>query len=93
MIGIYADDTVFYYKNEDLLFLWNKLQSDFNVFHNWCKANKLILNVHKTKSMLFSSKSTSTTLVNNVSIGDREYKFVQNFTYLGITLDTRLSFV
>lgn len=43
--------------------------------------------------MLYSSKSTRSALVDKVSISGKEMDFVENFTHLGITLDSNLSFV
>lgn len=91
-ISIYADDTVFYYKSNSLSDLYAVVQSDMNLYYEWCKANKLILNILKTKSMLFCESTGYLLNLKKIKINDVEVDFVDNFTYLGISLDRQLKF-
>ena len=46
---LYADDTVLVTNAPDLLTAHMHLQNDLNNVPNWCKGNKLSINVNKTK--------------------------------------------
>lgn len=93
-ISLYADDTAFYLSNKDPIQLSNDLTTASNDFQNWCMLNKLTLNQSKCKSMLFCTcpmfMNLSTQM--KLSIGDLPIKRVNEFNYLGITLDQFLNF-
>lgn len=52
---LYADDTVIYTSNSDIIQIQNSLQSDFNLVQKWLYNNKLVLNKKKSCSMLFGT--------------------------------------
>ena len=92
-LGLYADDTVIYTHNANLLTAQTQLQNKLNEFATWCKMNALTINIKKTKLMVFGSRSkvkraTNVTLLVNGTHVQR----VPNFKYLGFTLDPVLSF-
>lgn len=93
-ISLYADDTAFYLSNKDPIKLSRDLTKASNNFQNWCMANKLTLNQSKCKAMLFCSRpmypkisSQIKILIDNIPI-----QRVNEFNYLGITLDQFLNF-
>ena len=53
----YADDTLMFYCNSNLITLEKKLQDDIDsiVHDHWLVSNKLWINVSKTESMLIGS--------------------------------------
>jgi hypothetical protein len=54
-VSLYADDTVLYCFSEELHELERKLNADLYNVGLWLNANKLTLNLKKTKSMLIGS--------------------------------------
>ena len=84
-INLYADDTVVY--GTEL----NIIQSDLNRIHSWCNANLLTINCKKSQWM-------KTNIIckqhDNVSfkLGNTELEYVTDYKYLGMTVDSSLSF-
>ena len=92
-LQLYADDTVIYAAGENADDAACKLQPSLNQFSKWCQANKLSLNTTKTKLMVFGTrhkvkKATGTI----VKIENVPLQVVPSYKYLGITLDSTLSF-
>ena len=69
------------------------IDNKLHVIYRWLSANKLSLNVSKTKCMLFHYKQTQ--LKNdelpNIQINNTPLEFTQNFKFLGINIDNTLS--
>jgi len=91
---IYADDTVlsaalnmFGEINETLAYAIN---CELNNINDWFRVNKLSLNINKTKAMLFHHPNKQINTI-NIKINDVEIEFVEQFNYLGIILDSNLS--
>lgn len=93
-VSLYADDTAFYLGGEDPVILSNELTIASNTFDKWCKDNRLTLNQKKCKSMFFSPKRRKKIHLSNFPIFINGLKIdnVQEFKYLGIILDSNLSF-
>ena len=74
-----------------------RLQSNFNrevgKLHHWFIANKLTLNLKKTKFMLFSKKRTKKAKENKFKININKYsiKQVSEMEYLGVILDNKMN--
>ena len=60
-----------------------------NDFHNWCKANCLLLNIDKTKEMIFDF-SRSHTATSDVLIDGKPIEKVECFKYLGTIFSDNL---
>ena len=90
---LYADDTVIYYSGNELQDIIPSLQTDLDSYFDWCNANCLTLNVKKTKFVIYGTKSR-VKKVNNAQIflGGNQIFCEPNYNYLGITLDSSLSF-
>ena len=86
-VSLYADDTVLYCFSKEPHQLESKLNADLYNVAMWLKANKLTLNLTKTKSMLIGSNRK---LVNispmSLFIFDCKLDSVSTFRYLGIKL-------
>ena len=54
-VVLYADDTALFYAADDLQQIQNSLLSDFLLVSKWMDTNMLVLNVDKTKSMIFGT--------------------------------------
>ena len=94
-IQLYADDTAIYTSDSDLYKIQCTLQAEFNLVQEWLLKNCLILNKQKSCSMLFGTRyflnRTASELCIYFSDGS-PLKMVQTFKYLGLWLDSELSF-
>ena len=81
-VKLYADDTVIYQSGVNGFEAADILQTDMDKFSIWCNENKLTVNAKKTKLMIFAQH-----FINNTSI-----QIVPTFKYLGLLLDSTLSF-
>ena len=91
---LYADDTVMVSNASNLLMAHSQLQNDLNNVANWCKGNKLSINIKKTKGMLVGTRSMvkKVCTLPKLQIQDEPIDYVFQYKYLGITLDEILSF-
>ena len=90
---LYADDAVLFHAGNDKNHVEQSLVSDLDNFGRWCKINALTINIKKTKFMCFGTSAQIKKCSNmKVSINDTCLERVQNYKYLGITLDTHLNF-
>ena len=65
------------------------MERDLNNFDEWLKANRLSLNLNKTKSMIFHKNKTDASV--KLSIRNTDIEQVQNTKFLGITIDSNLN--
>ena len=87
----YADDTTLLTTlNSSRYNSEREINDELNAIHDWMKINRLSLNSNKTKSMLFHVPQKRV-VYPKICIGNREIEFVQNFNFLGIHLDTGLT--
>uniref|UniRef100_A0A3P9HG26 ribonuclease H n=1 Tax=Oryzias latipes TaxID=8090 RepID=A0A3P9HG26_ORYLA len=88
---LYADDAVIYVHARDGYQAAQELTSAMNKVSEWLQKSQLILNVSKTVCMYFSKSSTNQdtppVLINGTAI-----QSVSEYKYLGITIDTQLTF-
>ena len=70
------------------------LQSDLNNVANWCKGNKLSINIKKTKAMVIGTRSMvkKHNHISRLKINGKPIEYVFQYKYLGITIDEILSF-
>ena len=71
-------------KNNSEIFI-----QEINSFVQWCDENFLLLNVSKTKEMLINFRKDYT-VPDQVVIKNTNVERVQNYKYLGITIDNQL---
>lgn len=92
-IVLYADDTVIYFSAADCKSVESALNLDFAAVAEWMDANKLTLNVSKTKSVLFGTPCMlKKSCKLNIKFNSQDIEQVHEFKYLGITLDSELTF-
>ena len=65
---MYADDTTLTSSAEDPYILEHKMNYDMNLIQLWLTANKLTLNIKKTKYMLIGSKSKYSQIHNDFTV-------------------------
>ena len=85
----YADDTSIsglITQQEDLLNYFSVI----NYFVEWCERHFLLLNVKKTKEIIFDFRIKNN-VHQNVAIGSEQVEVVNNYKYLGITFDDKLT--
>lgn len=86
---LYADDIALVCNGQDNSSLQNSMNEDMHLIKSWIKNNKLILNVEKTKVMIFKNRDIS--LIKVVFDG-MPIENVNTFKYLGFVLDSQLNF-
>ena len=92
---LYADDTVMYKKiSDDQRFLdMHEFQQDVNNLITWCQINRLSINVKKTKLVFHPHSVNIDNNVNNaITILDVPVGYVNSYLYLGIDIDSGLTF-
>ena len=69
------------------------LKVELSTVSEWLAANKLTLNIAKTKYVIFGKPRQLTNLPNyNLTINNQQIERVQHMKYLGVTLDASLNF-
>ena len=88
---MYADDTTLYFNLEDVnsVTMNKDINSCLDKIDVWLKINKLTINVGNTKFMIFHKRRVVPEL--NLSLNNIHIESVSHFTFLGIILDTALS--
>ena len=93
---LFADDTTFQVSGFDLEQLFNYANSELEKSTVWLRANKLTLNVKKTKFMLFSHPNLEVG-TNELRIGNKKVEQIgtnckdKYFKFVGHVLDDRLN--
>ena len=85
----YADDTTLGYSCNNIQDLQTILEQEVNKVTKWLTANKLLLNVSKTHSMLFSFKRNVSNL--KVRINGTEIEEKCTTSFLGVQIDNKLN--
>ena len=84
-INLYADDTVIYGTESDLV------QSDLNKIHSWCNADLLTINCKKSQWMKTDIICKQHDGV-SFKLGNIELEYVSAYKYWGMTMDSSLNF-
>jgi len=87
---IYADDTALFTVLETESNHVNSINKELETICNWFKVNKLSLNVSKTKAMLFHPTQRRVHQI-NIIVDGSPVEFVEQFSYLGIILDSNMT--
>ena len=84
-----ADDTLLICKDDVPTKVTEKAQKAFQKIHKWCQANKLNINMDKTKYMIVRHMKVQHEP--ELKIGQGKINTVHHYEYLGIILDDKLS--
>ena len=87
----FADDTTIFKSGNNLIQLCQEINVELENVSKWLVANRLSLNVNKTKFMLFTHSPVDLDSV-NIKINNSNIALVQNIKFLGINIDSRLNF-
>ena len=88
---LFADDTTIYVIGKNLKCLKAKLQHDITALENWLDSNALLLNVKKTKLMLFSDTPLCYDKF-EIKYKNSVLDIVDSFKFLGILFDSKVDF-
>ena len=86
---LFADDTTLLFRSACIKHLKHVLETEAIKVVNWLSANKLIINLAKTNTMLFTNKRGNLKLpiqVNNINLEEKD-----ETTFLGVQIDNKLS--
>ena len=86
---MFADDTNVFMSHKDLNYLSDMLNLEMDKLSIWFKANKLSLNLKKTKFIVFKPRQKRT-ICNQVSIHNQHIVQVKDTNFLGVILQTKL---
>lgn len=84
-LNLFADDLCIAVSNKDPLKICEDLNHDF-------LTNRLIVNVKKTKADVFWKNKSSVVPLDNIYLNGQVVEPVSEYTYLGFTLDDKLTF-
>lgn len=87
---MFADDTSIFLSDKDFLPVINELNNVLGNVYTWLCANKVALNISKTKAMLFSHQKLRDTDV-PILINNQGVEFVEETTFLGLVVDNKLT--
>jgi hypothetical protein len=86
---MYADDTTLISVSNDIEILKLRTNEILQNIFEWCKYNRLAINVTKTKAMIFSNRTVDYPVI---KINDHILEYVDNFKYLGVLFDSKLRY-
>ena len=86
----YTDDVIIICSTDYKEMHFSLMRFALGIMEKWCKNDKLAVNPSKEKAVLFTSKYMVGSLLNLTMCG-REITVVKGAKYLGIMLDSRLS--
>ena len=92
---LFADDAVMLAHNKSIKALQKTLNHEMKLIHEWLVANKLTLNLSKTKYMIFHNNNVKNiyrkTKKFKININKYCIKQVTEFKYLGVHFDSKLN--
>ena len=85
-IKLFADDTFLCAQNADIKLLEKEVDIEINKVYQWLAANKLTLNISKSKFMMISNKKNT---LNDfkVEIANEALESCDHYKYLGVIID------
>ena len=93
LIHLYADNTILYTSGLSLDTVLTNLQTSFNAIQLSFRGLQLLLNASKTKCMLFNRSLPAPACPSSITTLDGSVlEHVDNYKYLGVWLDCKLSF-
>jgi hypothetical protein len=90
---LFADDTNILYQHHNLSELEQITNMELEILHKWFAANKLSLNVSKTKYMIFHKKTSSNFPDLNINIYSNTIERVSCIKFLGVVLNENLTWM
>uniref|UniRef100_A0A3P9HF32 Reverse transcriptase domain-containing protein n=1 Tax=Oryzias latipes TaxID=8090 RepID=A0A3P9HF32_ORYLA len=91
-VQMYADDTVVYVRGSNSSQVAEKLTDAMVNITAWLKYSCLQLNTSKTVAMFFNKSNNNLTAEPDVFVSGERLQIVSEYKYLGVILDSNLSF-
>ena len=92
-VFLYADDTVILTSHPNLDVLVDILNNDLKFYYYWLKFNRLTINLGKTKFIVYKGHGQQiNSKMKQIKIGQGTVLRCENYTYLGVVLDSRMAF-
>ena len=91
---MFADDTNLFYSHENIKTLFNIVNNELNKLNEWFKANKLSLNIDKTKYTFFHKLKQRDTIplkLPNLILNNSSIKRENAIKFLGVIIDENLT--
>ena len=88
---LFADDTNIYYESSDLLNIQKIVNRELRKVRKWLEANRLALNIDKMNFVLFHSSQRNLTEHIVLKISNKKLKQESHVRFLGVLLDSTLS--
>ena len=86
---LFADDTCLLFSAYNVTSLQQIANTEITKIENWMTSNKLTLNHTKTKFMVISKTGRISSI--NISINNHQIDQVNSIDYLGITINSKLT--
>ena len=87
---LFADDTSLYYSCKNVKTIENIVNLELNKISEWLSANRLSLNVGKSKLLYFTNNDRKKLQDINIKINDQILAEVTSAKYLGVYIDNKL---
>ena len=89
---MFAYDTNLFYSHQNINDIFSTEDSELDI-NQWFKANKLSLNIEKTKYTLFHKKSAKNEIsrIPDLKIGSKNIEKTSPIKFLGVLLDKHIS--
>ena len=88
---LFADDTNIYFESPELSKIENVVNKELRKVRKWLEASRLALNVDKTNFVIFDSHQRRLTDHIVLKIGNKKIKRESYVKFLGVSLDSNLS--
>ena len=88
---LFADDTNLFMSHKDPVYMAAILDSELNKLSAWFKANKLSLNLKKTKFMLFKPRQKKYNFPMQINVNEQTIEQVKETVFFGVVLDEHLT--
>ena len=89
-IKLFADDTFLCAQNADIEMLEKEVNEEINKVYQWLAANRLTLNISKSKFMIVSNKKCTQDRL-QVNITNSPLEQCNQYKYLGVIIDKSLT--
>ena len=88
---MYADDTLLLNDGTTIAESIDNSQKALDNVVNWCRLNKMTINIGKTKFMIVTPSNSTYTVTKNLYIGCTKLSQVHTYEYLGVVIDDKLN--
>ena len=89
---MFADDSNLFLTGKNLREMESNINRELTILSDWLKSNKLSLNIKKTHYILFHPGRKKPPFKLNIKIEDNSIDSVQHTKFLGVIIDSQLSF-